>query len=166
MQETRVRALGWEDPLQEGMATHSSILAQRISMDRGTWWATVHRVTKSRTWLKWLSTHACGSYSISIGQSCPRWNVSKRHRFICCSIPGTEHGVLIEIINTCWDIEIKFVITKEDSRQLSRSRDQTQDSCLLHWQVDSLPLCHLGSSNRVTYIQYLVITYSGIECEK
>ena len=30
MQETRVRSLGWEDPLEEGMATHSSILARRI----------------------------------------------------------------------------------------------------------------------------------------
>ena len=28
-------------------------------MDRGTWWATVHRVTKSRTQLKWLSMHVC-----------------------------------------------------------------------------------------------------------
>ena len=31
-----------------GMATLSSILAWRISMDRGAWWATVHRVSKSR----------------------------------------------------------------------------------------------------------------------
>ena len=30
MQETLVRSLGWEDPLEEGMATHSSILAWRI----------------------------------------------------------------------------------------------------------------------------------------
>jgi len=30
-----VRSLGWEDPLEEGMATHSSILAWRIPMDRG-----------------------------------------------------------------------------------------------------------------------------------
>ena len=30
-----VRSLGWEDPLEEGMAVHSSILAWRISMDRG-----------------------------------------------------------------------------------------------------------------------------------
>ena len=30
MQETRVQALGWEDPLEKGMATHSSILAWRI----------------------------------------------------------------------------------------------------------------------------------------
>ena len=35
MQETWVRSLGWEDPLEEGMATHSSILAWRISMNRG-----------------------------------------------------------------------------------------------------------------------------------
>ena len=41
--------LGGEDPLKEGMATHSSILAWRIAMDRGAWWATVHRVAKSWT---------------------------------------------------------------------------------------------------------------------
>ena len=38
---TWVRSLGWENPLVEGMATHSNILAWRISMDRGAWWATV-----------------------------------------------------------------------------------------------------------------------------
>ena len=42
-----VRSLGQEDPLEEGMATHSSILAWRIPMDRGAYLATVHRVTKS-----------------------------------------------------------------------------------------------------------------------
>ena len=47
-QETQVGSLGWEDPLEEGMATHSSILA----MDREAWRATVHEVTKSRTGLK------------------------------------------------------------------------------------------------------------------
>ena len=36
-----VRFLGWEDLLEEDMATHSSILAWRISMDREAWWATV-----------------------------------------------------------------------------------------------------------------------------
>ena len=39
--------LGQEDPLEEGMATHSSILAWRIPMDRGAWQATVHGVLKS-----------------------------------------------------------------------------------------------------------------------
>ena len=42
MQETWVRSLGWEDPLEEGKATHSSILAWRTPIDRGAWWATVH----------------------------------------------------------------------------------------------------------------------------
>ena len=42
---------GLERPLEEGMATHSSILAWRIPMDRGAWLATVHGVTKSRIWL-------------------------------------------------------------------------------------------------------------------
>ena len=37
MQETRVQSLGCEDALEEGMGTHSSILAWRIPMDRGTW---------------------------------------------------------------------------------------------------------------------------------
>ena len=49
MWETWVRALGWEDPLEEDMATHSSMLAWRILMDRGAWQATDHGVTKSRT---------------------------------------------------------------------------------------------------------------------
>ena len=46
-QETRVQPLGWEDPLEKETATHSSILAWRIPMDRGAWWATVHGVAKS-----------------------------------------------------------------------------------------------------------------------
>ena len=49
MQETRVQSLCWEDPLEEGMTIHSSILAWRIPMDRGAWWAIAHRVTKSQT---------------------------------------------------------------------------------------------------------------------
>ena len=40
MREKWVRSLAWEDPLEEGMATHSSILAWRIPVDRGAWWAT------------------------------------------------------------------------------------------------------------------------------
>ena len=37
IQETWVQSQGWEDPLEEGMATYSSILAWRIRMDRGAW---------------------------------------------------------------------------------------------------------------------------------
>ena len=48
-QQTLVRFLGWEDPLEESMATHSSILTWRILIDRGSWQTTVHGVKKSRT---------------------------------------------------------------------------------------------------------------------
>ena len=44
MQETQVQSLGWEDTMEKGMATHSSILAWRISMDIGAWQAMVHGV--------------------------------------------------------------------------------------------------------------------------
>ena len=46
---------GWEDPLEKGMATHSSILAWRIPLDRGAWQPIVHRVTELDT-TEWLST--------------------------------------------------------------------------------------------------------------
>ena len=51
MQETWVQFLGWEDPLEEGLATHSSSLAWRIPVDRGAWRATVLGVTKNQTQL-------------------------------------------------------------------------------------------------------------------
>ena len=65
MQETWVQSLSWEDPLEEGMATHSSILAWRILMDRAAWqsmrsqrvghdWVTKHRACKKITVLRLL----------------------------------------------------------------------------------------------------------------
>ena len=56
----QVQSLGQEDSLGEGMATQFSILAWRILMDREAWQATVHRVAKSQTGLKQLSTHTGG----------------------------------------------------------------------------------------------------------
>ena len=50
--ETWVRSLDWEDPLEEGIATHSSILAWRIPLDRGAWRATVHGVAESQIRLR------------------------------------------------------------------------------------------------------------------
>ena len=51
MQETQVPSLGWEDPLEEEMATHCSVLAWKIPWT-GVWQATVHGVTKSCTQLR------------------------------------------------------------------------------------------------------------------
>ena len=49
MQETWVQSLGWEDTLEEGMATHSSVLAWRIPKNSEAWWATVNGITNSQT---------------------------------------------------------------------------------------------------------------------
>ena len=58
MQETWVRSLGWEDPLEKGKAIHSSILAWRIP------WTVVHGVTKSRTRLRdFRFTLKCSTFS-------------------------------------------------------------------------------------------------------
>ena len=67
LQETWVRSLGGEDSLDEGKATHgnqSSILTWRIPVDRGAWYATVHRVAKRQTQLRWLNTH---THSVCVG---------------------------------------------------------------------------------------------------
>ena len=56
MWEIWIWSLGWEDPLEEGMATHSSIPARRIPMDRGAWWGTVHGVQTVRH--NWVTKHS------------------------------------------------------------------------------------------------------------
>ena len=55
VQERQVRSLGREDPLEEGVATHSGILAGKVPWT-GAWQAVVHGVTKN--WAQ-LNTHAC-----------------------------------------------------------------------------------------------------------
>ena len=60
MWETWVWSLGWDDPLDRGMATHSNILAWRIDMDRGAWRATGHRSQRVRDAWETKHTHPCG----------------------------------------------------------------------------------------------------------
>ena len=66
-----VWSLDQEDSLEEEMATHASILAWRTSMDRGAWWATVHGVLRSWTWLKWLSMQSLRKGAAQMGSSAP-----------------------------------------------------------------------------------------------
>ena len=101
----RCRFIPWvgKIPLEEGMAAHSSVLAWRIPMDRGAWRAMVHRVTKSWTWLKQLSTQLVHNVvllsgveqselvlHIHVSWGCPRWHSCKgyacqRRRCKSCS---------------------------------------------------------------------------------
>ena len=66
MQETWVRFLGWEDPLEEGMATHSNILAWRIPMVRRAWRATVHCVAESDMAVQLSMTQYTVGYKINM----------------------------------------------------------------------------------------------------
>ena len=80
-QETWVWSLDWEDPLEEEMGTHCSILAWHNPMDRGAKRATVHGVTNSWTLLKWLSMARQGSlgmfyfYSMAPHSSTLAWKI-------------------------------------------------------------------------------------------
>ena len=57
MQETLAQFLGWEDPLEVGMAAHPRIPAWKIPMDRGAWWATVHGGHKELDLTKHSTAH-------------------------------------------------------------------------------------------------------------
>ena len=55
VEETWVESLGQEDPLQEEMEPHSSILAWENSMGRGAWWATVPGVASHTSYLTYAA---------------------------------------------------------------------------------------------------------------
>ena len=136
-------SLGWEDSLEEGMAIHSNILAQRIPMDRGARRAAAHRIAHSWTWLKQLSMHAqlCSSelfYYMVSSYFRPQykflWDFKGRNEVkvktlscvqlckpIDCSLPGSSvHGIFQAIVLE-W-IAISF------SRGSSQPRAQTRVS--------------------------------------
>ena len=92
------------------MAIHSSILAWRNPLDRGAWGATVHRVTKTWTGLKQLSTHAQVKNNVNICLTLSikthiGWNLSMKSDF-----PRTNKLCLIGLFEThyvtatqCWN---------------------------------------------------------------
>ena len=83
MWESRVQSLGWEDPLEERMATHSGILPWRIPMDREAWWVTVHRVAKSQRQLSDYIQAKIRDSSFSVTPG-PRIHT---HCFMCSTLP-------------------------------------------------------------------------------
>ena len=86
MWETWIQSLGWEDPLEESMATHSSILAWRIPMDRGAWWAAVHVVAKNQM----------TEYSLNTAHPAFHSGGTKLHfHQQCLWIPFTPHPCLL-----------------------------------------------------------------------
>ena len=102
MWEPWVRCLGWEDPLEEGMATHSSIPAWRIPMDRGAWWATVHGVTKSQTQLSDQAQHSTHGWFILYSRN--QYNIVKQ-------LPSNRKKLKINSYSCLTDIFIYPVAT-------------------------------------------------------
>ena len=108
MRETWVWSLGWEDPLEKDMTTHSSIPAWRIPMVRGAWWATVHVATKSQIWLKWLSTQARNQQWQTRPMAC--LNVINRERMLGFHLQ--ENICFLETVllgipspQSCWQLQ-------------------------------------------------------------
>ena len=107
--ETWVWSLGWEDPLEKGMTTHSSILAWRIPVDRGAWRAIVCGVTKSWTRLSdWAHVASLGNFNLKKLCCCFScqllWSVLA---FVFCIYYWAEAPIL-------WPPDAKSWLTRKD----------------------------------------------------
>ena len=91
MQKTWVQSLGWEDPLEEGMAPPSSILAWRIPMDRGAWWVTVHGVAESDMTEQLTLSFTKPRHWVNQAAECHR-RVGSRLRPLLLEISSSSHG--------------------------------------------------------------------------
>ena len=90
MRETQVQSLGWEDPLEKGMETHSSILAWRIPWTEEPS-GCVHGVTESDTTGKRVCLPAQETAVPSLGREDPLGEVvAARSRVLAWRIPWTE----------------------------------------------------------------------------
>ena len=102
--ETWVQSLGWEDPLEESMATHFSIPAWRIPMYRGAWWAIAHGVTESDItewlriaqhmlprWLRGKESTCQADVGLILGQEDPlEKEMGTHYSLLAWEIPWTE----------------------------------------------------------------------------
>ena len=145
------------------MATHSSILAWRIPMDRGAWWATVYGVTKSQTRLHLTSITS------------PIFSPVYDNLDVGTELLAVVHVNLLSHTNSCC-LVTKLCLTLLQPHGLQPSRllcpwglpgknagvgcyfllqgiflTQGSTLCLLHWQVDSLPHSHQGSHTKLPY---------------
>ena len=90
--EAWVWSLDWEDSLEEGIETHSSILARRIPMDRGVQQATFYGVARSWTWLS-KSPIVGFPGGTTVKEPTCQYEMHKKREFSPCTrkIPGGGH---------------------------------------------------------------------------
>ena len=112
-QKMWVGSLGQEDPLEKGMATHSSILAWKNPVGSGAWWAKVHRVAKSQTWLSgWPCTYQLSSAGT-------RMQVDRRFSKLKSRIPRTYSYIVSSSLCFCFkDLEISHFLPKEKNKHI------------------------------------------------
>ena len=158
VQETWVQSLGQKDPLEEEMATHSSILAWRIQWteEPGGLQGWLQSMGSQRVRLYWVTEHTrsgircCENFSLVVESG--GYSLDVVHGFLI-----GEASLVME--HRLWDMQVSVVVTPSlkstgsiaVAHGLSCSLacgiflDQGLNLCLLHWQVDSLPLSHRGS---------------------
>ena len=146
----QVRSWVWEGSPGEGTDKPLQYSCLENPLDRGTWQATVQRVAKSQTWLMWLSMHKCVFYIyiyiyiyiwFRYINMCLCWVIQ-----LClilsdsmdCSPPGFSiYGI--------FQARILEWVAISSPGNLPDPGSNPHPFHLLHWQADSLPLCHLGS---------------------
>ena len=137
VQETWLRSLGWEDSLGKEMATHSSTLAWKIP------WAEEPG-----------GLHSTGSQTV-------------RHDWVTSLSDFFQLLIHIWLFAIVWTVAHQTPLSMGCSRQEYRSglplpppgnlpnpRTEPRSSHLLHWQMDSLPLSHLGNPRCIMVYHY------------
>ena len=101
IREPWVQSMGWEDPLEEGMTNHSSILAWRIPMDEGAWQATEHGVVKSRH--DWGTKHSntaqqwSQDWKRSVFSPIPKGNAKECSNYCTTAFVSHANEVMLKI---------------------------------------------------------------------
>ena len=123
----QLQSLGQEDSLKEGMGDPFQYSCLENLMDRGAWWATVCRIAKTWTLLKWLSTHA---------HSSPLGNFS----FVFCITGGWIFDVFVGDVSSANLISSLYIFILQIKYLYSAYEPVL--ACLIFWYTE-----HLASAN-------------------
>ena len=141
-----VWSLGKANPLKEGITTNTSILAWRIPMERGAWGASVRRVPKSQTWLKWPST-AQHFFLAALGLCCWLQVFSGSYKLLfSCGVSLWWLLLLQSIGSRCRDsVVVAYRLSCSEYVESSDTRDQIGVSCIAwqilnHWTIGEVPI--------------------------